>query len=140
MKQRKAVLALTCVVASLLGSATQAQGQGRGRVDFGQREYVSSCASCHGESGRGDGVLKLYLVKAPSDLTTLSKRNGGVFPSQRVWDTIDGRTSTDIGPHGAREMPVWGDIYRSEDTHPRDLHARIRISSLLDYLARLQEK
>lgn len=138
MKQSKAVLALTCVLASLLGSATQAQGQGR--VDFGQREYVSSCANCHGESGRGDGVLKLYLVKAPSDLTTLSKRNGGVFPSQRVWDTIDGRTSADIGPHGSREMPIWGDIYRSEDTHPRDLHARIRISSLLDYLVRIQEK
>ena len=115
-------------------------GFAQGKVDFGHREYVASCASCHGASGKGDGVMFKYLVKPPSDLTTLVKRNGGVFPSQRVWETIDGRASTDIGPHGSREMPVWGQIYRSEDTQPRDLHARIRITSLIDYLARIQEK
>lgn len=50
----------------------------------------------------------------------------------------DGRSSTVIGPHGSCEMPVWGYIYRSEDTQPADLHARNRTSSLLDYLARIQ--
>ena len=84
--------------------------------------------------------MSKYLVKAPSDLTSLAKLNGGVFPSQRIGETIDGRTSVVIGSHGAREMPVWGHVYRAEDTQPRDLHARNRIASLLDYLARIQEK
>lgn len=122
---------------ALLGSTCMAQP---GRVDFGQREFVASCASCHGASAKGDGVLTSYLVKPPSDLTTLARRNGGVFPAQRVRDTIDGRGSIDIGPHGARDMPVWGQVYRAEDTQPYELHGRIRISALVDYLARIQVK
>jgi hypothetical protein len=45
-----------------------------------------------------------------------------------------------IGSHGAREMPVWGQIYRGEDTQPPDLNARNRITALLDYLSKIQEK
>jgi mono/diheme cytochrome c family protein len=110
------------------------------RFDFGKSEYESSCASCHGVSGKGDGAMVGMLTKPPSDLTTLAKRNGGVFPVQRISEMIDGRTSVMIGSHGAREMPVWGHVYRSEDTQPRDLHARNRISALVDYLARIQGK
>ena len=115
-------------------------GFAQSRIDFGKSEYESSCASCHGTSGKGDGVMTSQLTKPPSDLTTLTKRNGGVFPVQRISEMIDGRTSVVIGSHGAREMPIWGHVYRSEDTQPRDLHARNRISSLVDYLSRIQVK
>lgn len=121
---------------SLLGGAAFAQGS----VDFGKNEYLASCASCHGASGKGDGAMKAYLTKPPTDLTRLSLGNGGVFPHQRLWEVIDGRAYAVIGSHGAREMPVWGYVYRAEDTQPADLHARNRIASLLDYLARIQEK
>jgi hypothetical protein len=83
--------------------------------------------------------MRAYLTKPPSDLTTLAKRNAGVFPSQRIWETIDGRTSVMIGSHGAREMPVWGNVFRSEDTQPQEIHVRNRIGAVLDYLARIQE-
>lgn len=136
MKNTSVVAAASVIVLTFLSSASFAQG----RVDYGQKAYESSCASCHGVSGKGDGTLRQYLVKAPSDLTTLAKRNGGVFPVQRIWETIDGRSSTEIGPHGVREMPVWGDVFRGEDTQPSDLHARNRIASLVDYLARMQAK
>lgn len=110
-------------------------------ADAGKNEYQSSCASCHGVSGKGDGGLTAFLIKAPTDLTTLAKRNGGVFPNQRVWDMIDGRSSVEIGPHGAREMPVWGSVYRlNPDVQEPAWYARNRIASLLDYLARIQEK
>ena len=109
-------------------------------VDFGKTEYMASCASCHGVSGKGDGVMRPSLVKPATDLTQLARNNGGVFPHQRLWEVIDGRAYAVIGSHGAREMPVWGYIYRAEDTQPADLHARNRIGSLLDYLARIQEK
>lgn len=114
--------------------------------DLGQLEYEGSCASCHGAKGKGDGRLKGYLTKAPSDLTTLSKRYGGAFPTQMVWEIIDGRTSSDIGPHGSREMPVWGATFRNQALQypgmasQPEWYVRGRIVALLDYLARIQVK
>jgi mono/diheme cytochrome c family protein len=129
------------VAASVLMLASLSQvSLAQVRLDLGKSEYESSCASCHGVSGKGDGAMVGMLTKPPSDLTTLARRNGGVFPVQRISEMIDGRTSVMIGSHGAREMPVWGHVYRSEDTQPRDLHARNRISALVDYLARIQGK
>lgn len=139
MKQAKLRLAGFLMVLTFLSSASFAQGP----VDFGKKEFESSCASCHGVSAKGDGALFRYLVKPPSDLTTLARRNGGVFPSQRVWETIDGSTVTEIGPHGTREMPVWGQVYRdrAQDTqHEPDWYAAHRMASLIYYLARIQEK
>ena len=114
-------------------------------VDFGKVEYESSCASCHGLSGKGDGPLARALVSQPSDLTTLTKRNGGVFPAQRVHEIIDGRA--EVEAHGPREMPVWGKEYQSAvlpqgesgvfDFGPSIANARI--ASVVDYLYRIQE-
>jgi mono/diheme cytochrome c family protein len=114
-------------------------------IDFGRLEYESSCASCHGLSGKGDGPLARALVSQPSDLTRLAKRNGGVFPAQRVHDIIDGRK--EVEAHGTREMPVWGREYRSTvlrqgesgafDFGPSIANARI--ASVVDYLYRIQE-
>jgi mono/diheme cytochrome c family protein len=120
----------------MLSSASVAQTS----FDFGKIEYQASCASCHGVTAKGNGAVSNYLIKAPSDLTIMAKRNGGVFPYQYALEVIDGRKSVEIGVHGSREMPVWGYIYRSEDTQPADLHARNRIGSLLDYLVRIQVK
>jgi mono/diheme cytochrome c family protein len=114
--------------------------------DLGKAEYESSCGSCHGVSGKGDGGMRTYLLKAPSDLTTLAKRNGGAFPTQLVWEMIDGRTIDDIGPHGSREMPVWGTLYRQRALHSPatasapEWYVRGKIVALLDYLSRLQAK
>ena len=126
-------LGLALIVAS---SASMAQTS----FDFGKSEFQASCASCHGVTAKGDGAVSSSLTKAPSDLTLMAKRNGGVFPYQFAWEVIDGRSATAIRSHGSREMPVWGYIYRTEDSQPSDLHARNRIGSLLDYLARIQAR
>ena len=126
--------ALSCLL--LASNISLAQSS----VDFGRNEYMASCASCHGVTAKGDGAVRPFLTKPPTDLTRLARDNGGVFPSQRLWDVIDGRAYAVIGSHGAREMPVWGYIYRAEDTQPADMHARTRIAALLDYLLRIQEK
>ena len=113
-------------------------------VDPGRLEYESNCASCHGIAGKGDGRLRQFLTQAPSDLTTLAQRNGGAFPTQLVWEMIDGRGSTDIGPHGSREMPVWGADYRAQalaqptTAAQPEWNVRGRIVARLDYLARMQ--
>jgi len=135
---------------TLLGGALLISGAAFAQqtFDLGKYEYDTKCASCHGLSGKGDGMLRPYLVNAPSDLTTLAKRNGGAFPSQLVWLTIDGRTEKPIGPHGSREMPVWGSEYRQEVLRAAgpegmafaqpEWYVRGRIVALIDYLSRIQ--
>ncbi|MFM8609775.1 MAG: c-type cytochrome [Burkholderiaceae bacterium] len=120
------------------------QRESAARVDAGQRAYETHCASCHGMGGRGDGPMKPFLTVAPSDLTTIAKRNGGAFPEQLVWEMIDGRSSVSIGPHGSREMPVWGQEFRDQakrrgDQNP-EWSARNRILALLAYLNGMQQK
>ena len=131
------------VVASILSVTATAWAQtsvGLGRVDF--RE---NCASCHGAMGKGDGPVQSFLVKPPSDLTTIARRNGGKFPEELMWEVIDGRWSGDAGPHGSREMPVWGNEFKARAmTQPGDSartaewSARNRIVSLLKYLETIQ--
>jgi mono/diheme cytochrome c family protein len=132
--------ALAAVMAALWGAAWAQQPA----VDLGRLEYESNCAACHGIAGKGDGRLRQFMTKAPSDLTTLAQRNGGAFPTQLVWEMIDGRSSTEIGPHGSREMPVWGADYRAQalaqpaTAAQPEWYVRGRIVALLDYLARMQ--
>jgi mono/diheme cytochrome c family protein len=119
-------------------------------MDFGRYEYYSKCASCHGISGKGDGVVAKYLTKAPPDLTTYAKRNGGTFPTQLAWQAIDGRPVA-IGAHGTADMPVWGQEFRRDAAiRPADRldpagpspewHVARRITALIDYLASIQTK
>lgn len=138
---KHSTLFLTSVSTALSMFSGSVGAQGKAQFDLGQREYQSSCASCHGVNGKGDGAMKNYLTQAPTNLTTVTKANGGVFPYQRLWQMIDGRSASVMpGPHGAREMPVWGDVFRADDQQPQDWFARNRMAALLDYLARIQEK
>lgn len=109
-------------------------------------EYLNSCASCHGVMGRGDGPLARHLVTQPSDLTRLAQRNGGAFPRERLISVVDGRASTEIGPHGSREMPVWGSTFVERYTNmgvpPQGAEeiSRRRIQHLVEYLESIQQK
>jgi len=114
---------------------------------FGQREFRTRCAMCHGMTGRGDGWLAELLIKRPPPLTQLKRNSGGTFPRERIAQVIDGRTL--IRSHGPREMPVWGTIYRSEieaTTGTRrgvreedEVNISYRIQALIEYLVAIQE-
>jgi len=117
-----------------------------GKADVGKREYNNNCAVCHGLSGKGNGPLAAIVETRIPDLTTLAARNGGVFPMEHVYDTIDSGVA--VKAHGTREMPVWGSYYRAESgEHYADVEAeynqavvRARILSLAEYIYRLQGK
>ncbi len=124
-------------VATLLLAAASGQTYAD---EAGKAEYMNSCASCHGASGRGDGSLAdLMTVTVPS-LTNLSQKNDGVFPMLDVIQTIDGRQGT--RGHGY-PMPVWGS--RFSDAMPdmgpygSEVAVRGRILSLAIYLESIQE-
>jgi mono/diheme cytochrome c family protein len=83
-------------------------------MSYGEAEFLNSCAVCHGVEGKGDGPLGDVLMKRPADLTRISQRNGGTFPYNKVFATIDGRFA--VPGHGEREMPVWGRQFLVDDT------------------------
>lgn len=120
----------------------------KGKTDLGKHEYQNSCVLCHGEDGKGNGSLVELLKKKPADLTILSKKNGGVFPFDRVYAMIDGREM--VMAHGDRDMPAWGNRYSSDTVkaaeyyidvpYDMEMYARSRILALIDYLHRIQVK
>jgi mono/diheme cytochrome c family protein len=103
----------------------------------GKEMYLAYCATCHGKEGKGDGPVASALKVPPADLTTLSKRNNGKFPSLDVANTISGRS----GPpaHGTKEMPVWGPVFMNIE-HQHESKVRLRVANLTEYIKSLQEK
>ena len=98
--------------------------------------YKAYCASCHGSNAKGHGPVSPVLITQAPDLTTIAKRNGGVFPSQRVRKIIAGVEI--IIAHGTREMPIWGPIFHQVE-EDRD-YGEVRLQKLTDYLRSLQGK
>ena len=99
----------------------------------GAYEFATSCATCHGVEGKGDGPMASMLKVAPTNLTTLSANNGGVFPYESTFAMIQGSVTADA--HG-RDMPVWGERYRLENPEPI---VRARILELVFYIKGLQQ-
>ncbi len=115
------------------GVATQPP---RPRPDYNSGEYLyrTFCASCHGESGRGDGPVADLLRRPAPDLTAIAARAGGTFPRDTIVAVVDGRTA--VASHGPREMPVWGDVLRVVE--PDDATTRRRIDALVKYVESMQ--
>lgn len=97
------------------------------------------CASCHGREGKGDGPVAPFFKLAPPDLTGLSRRSGGTFPSERVRRIVDGREV--VSPHGARQMPVWGLelAMAAGDSAQGRQQAEKSIAMLVEYLKTIQK-
>lgn len=135
-------LAAAAIAGALLLSSGLAAAQAK--FDLGKREYDSNCAGCHGLKGKGDGPFMLVLArKDPSDLTTLTRRNNGVFPIQRVYEVIDGRQA--LQAHGPRDMPIWGLDYEARSAsvdlpYDPETFVRSRILALVEYVNRLQQR
>ena len=112
-------------------------------VGLGQSEFVLHCAACHGRGGKGDGYFANLLKSPPTDLTMLSRKNGGVFPFALVFETVDGRKP--VAAHGDRDMPIWGRFFTKESkvaeaADDAEAFARAKILAIVEYVYRLQTK
>ncbi len=103
----------------------------------GKEMFQAYCASCHGANGKGDGPAAAALKSPPTDLTALSKNNGGKFPSDRVFSILRGQSA--VTAHGNRDMPVWGPVFwhMSQDY---ESEVQQRIANLTHYIESLQAK
>jgi mono/diheme cytochrome c family protein len=124
-------------IANLVSHIESIQVQTTAPDDTGSRLFRTYCASCHGTTGRGNGPVADLLRRMPPDLTQFTRRNGGVFPSERVYRIIDGR---DVPSHGDREMPVWGDALREAPGGGTAAAVKARIDAIVRYLAGIQER
>jgi mono/diheme cytochrome c family protein len=136
-----AILAL--VLLSGLGLAlgrNRAAAQEMEVIAGGEIEYQNYCAICHGVDAKGQGLMSKFLTVRPADLTQLAKKNGGAFPFWRTYRVIDG--SEETSGHGTREMPIWGDRFRTQ-AGAEDSGSRAQVSGrvigLVFYLQYIQK-
>ena len=142
MRPRMAVLlAISLLVAGTLSAQTAKEIK---KVPLsptspasGVEMFRTYCAVCHGVNGKGGGPAADALKKAPADLTQLAVRNNGKYPDDRVAHAITG--DAEIGAHGSRDMPVWGDLFKSLNGGTIDL-VRLRVVNLTDYIKSIQAK
>jgi mono/diheme cytochrome c family protein len=100
----------------------------------GQDNFDAYCAVCHGKEGKGDGPAAPAMKAAVPDLTTMAKLNNGKFDAARVEYVVRGTGRTPTPAHGVEHMPIWGDVFRSEDP----ARARLRIGNLVKYIESIQ--
>jgi mono/diheme cytochrome c family protein len=138
--RRKAIAGVACATLLCAGISAAAD-----KSDPGKSEYDAYCAVCHGVTGDGNGPYRPALVKPPADLTQLTKKNGGVYPYNHVYQVIDGRIL--VAGHGPSDMPIWGDRYLARAAehyvdvpYEPERYVRGRILALAEYVSRLQAK
>jgi mono/diheme cytochrome c family protein len=124
---------------SLAGATVNGQTIRRGpapRIQSieGVDSYKAYCAVCHGPAAKGDGPAATALKKAPADLTTIAKRNGGKFSASDVEAVIMGQQV--LASHGSREMPIWGPVFQS--LSPDNSVMKMRVTNLVNYLKSIQ--
>jgi len=135
-------LLMLAALAALTAAPVSAQTpgavpSGESRVS-GKSVFTTYCASCHGESGRGNGAVAVFLRRRPADLTQIAIRNKGTFPADRVFQMIDGRQVVKV--HGDSQMPVWGDAFAKSATDSDARAVKAKIESLVEYLESIQER
>jgi mono/diheme cytochrome c family protein len=133
---------VSALATGLLTVSVAAAGPGRTAgqatdVPAGSTLFSTYCASCHGQSGRGNGSVAIFLKVPPADLTQIATRNKGTFPAERVYQIIDGRQA--VRPHGDSQMPVWGEAFGKSMTGGSEEATAARIRALVKYLESIQK-
>lgn len=126
------------VLGTLMGMAAVAEGAEGDSP--GKTLYLKYCSACHGESGKGDGVVSGFMRPKPPDLTQIAKKAGGQFPFAQVVASIDGTTT--LRAHGDPDMPVWGELFRvpGKTAVVEQATVRGKVMLITEYLASIQQK
>jgi len=149
MSLRKVILMFTALVVFTCMVAAQDQTPDQNKTVIqhvpitttspvsGKEMYTAYCAVCHGTDGKGGGPAASALKMPPTDLTQLSKNNGGKYPALKVTSTIRG--TGDLPAHGSRDMPVWGQLFWNM-SRGHEGEVQQRVSNLTHYIETLQAK
>jgi|SRR5208282_664412 mono/diheme cytochrome c family protein len=149
MSIKKLILIFIALVVCACTVAAQDQTQGQPEKTIkhvpiqstspvsGKEMYTTYCAVCHGTDGKGGGPAASALKVPPTDLTLLSKNNGGKYPALKVTSAIHGESA--LPAHGSKEMPVWGALFfNMSGGHQGEVQQRV--ANLTKYIEGLQAK
>ncbi len=133
-------LVLPLGLAALLAACVSTEPASRAAaVPTAAEDYEAYCAICHGSEGRGDGSGGAGLAQKPADLTGISARNGGTFPTTRVMAQIWGYAQED-----GRVMPQFaplldGDLVLYDGGDGIATPTPVRLVQLASYVQALQD-
>ncbi len=149
MSIKKVILIFAAVILCACTAVAQDQMQGQPEKTIkhvpikntspvsGKEMYTTYCAVCHGTDGKGGGPAASALKVPPTDLTLLSKNNGGKYPAMKVTASIHGESA--LPAHGSKEMPVWGSLFfNMSGGHESEVQQRV--VNLTKYIETLQAK
>ena len=108
----------------------------------GDEMYKEYCAVCHGKDARGNGPATAVLKVAPPDLTMLSERHGGKYPTAYVASVLKFGAAT-FPAHGTTDMPIWGPLFGSISFDINGIDAQQvtqRVYNLNRYIESVQAK
>lgn len=111
MKKTKKILSIALVSTLAIGLTTNAFAGGDKAK--GKKVFANNCATCHGATGKGDGVAAAALNPKPNNFSK------GKFKY--------GSTDADLAKtikNGKGPMPPWGSILSAKDID--DVVAHIR--------------
>ncbi|MGA7380882.1 MAG: c-type cytochrome [Terriglobales bacterium] len=149
MSTKKPILVLMALALFTWTVAAQGQAQDQTQTTIqhvpvkatspasGKEMYTTYCAVCHGTDGKGAGPAASALKTPPTDLTMLSKGNGGKYPALKVAATIRGEAN--LPAHGSKDMPVWGSLFWGM-SHGHEGEVQQRVANLTKYIESLQVK
>jgi len=103
----------------------------------GKETFLKYCASCHGADAKGNGPAAIALKPPPSDLTALTKRYDGKFPTGYVGALV--KFGRSLAAHGSEDMPVWGSRFKTLDP-VHDPTGQQHVDDLVAYIESLQVK
>jgi mono/diheme cytochrome c family protein len=143
MKNRGLLISIVlCSVAALLGAPQEKKIRRvpatRSDSIKGADLFLEYCAVCHGRDGRGGGPAAEALKKSPADLTQISRKNGGEFPTIQMQRIIKGDDV--LAAHGSRDMPTWGSVFRGFERMDSSAFTELRVANLTKYLEQVQAK
>ena len=124
-----------------LAAATSSVSAQEADIEAGKNLFLNSCWQCHGLDAKGFGPMAEMLAIETPDLTELSKRNGGEFPTEAVARQIDGRSP--VLAHGG-EMPIFGPSLESDQNvtlrtkSGQQLMTGVPLANVIVYLESLQ--
>lgn len=127
---------LIAILVFMMGScADKAPKNSRAaQAERGEVLFNEHCVSCHGENK--DMAIVDTMSVTPPDLTLIKARRGAAnFPVVEMARMIDGRNLVKI--HGARAMPVWGEIFADQGNTEEDI--RDKKGELVAYLMSIQK-
>lgn len=132
------MLARLILIAVTTAGAVSAQSANE---ENGRDIFLYFCAECHGKNAASVGPMAEMLAIVPPDLTVLSKRNAGEFPSEVVAMQVDGRIP--VSDHSF--MPVFGPSLNGDQfvalalPSGQSMMVPQRLADLIAYLQAIQE-